>query len=78
MDERWVPRGATATGDVTGTQMTTAERTLYVQEFRDRIAAEVEHQPLTLARPAELNRRLEDYRAHPKTSIPWEQVRIGK
>jgi len=56
-------------------QMTTAERILYVQELWDRIAAEAEHQPLTPAQAAELDRRLADYRAHPETSIPWEQAR---
>jgi putative addiction module component (TIGR02574 family) len=56
-------------------QMTTAERILYVQELWDRIAAEAEHQPLTPAEEAELDRRLDDYRAHPETSISWEQAR---
>ena len=56
-------------------QMTTAERILYVQELWDRIAAEAEHQPLTPAQASELDHRLEDYRAHPETSIPWEQAR---
>ena len=56
-------------------QMTTAERILYVQELWDRIAAEAEHEPLTHAQAAEVDRRLADYRAHPETSIPWEQAR---
>jgi putative addiction module component (TIGR02574 family) len=56
-------------------QMTTAERILYVQDLWDRIAAEAGHEPLTPAQTAELDRRLADYRAHPETSIPWEQAR---
>jgi putative addiction module component (TIGR02574 family) len=56
-------------------QMTTAERILYVQELWDRIAADAEHYPLTPAQTAEIDRRMEDYRAHPETSIPWEQAR---
>ena len=72
--------GARTCGYTQGTdrsfdQMTTAERILYVQELWDRIAAEAEHQPLTPAQASELDRRLEDYRAHPETSIPWEQAR---
>lgn len=38
-------------------------------------AAEAEQQPLTSAKAAELDRRLAHYRAHPETSIPWEQAR---
>lgn len=56
-------------------QMTTAERILYVQELWDRIAAEAGQQPLTPAQAAELDRRLDDYRAHPETSVAWEQAR---
>ncbi len=56
-------------------QMTTAERILYVQELWDRIAADAEREPLTTAQAAELERRLAEYRAHPETSIPWEQAR---
>ena len=55
--------------------MTTAERILYVQELWDRIAADAEQHPLTPAQTAEIDRRMEDYRAHPETSIPWEQAR---
>ena len=55
-------------------QMTTAEKILYVQELWDRIAAEVEADPLTAAQAEELDRRMEDYRAHPETSVPWEHV----
>ena len=56
-------------------EMTIAERILYVQELWDRIAAEAEREPLTDAQAAELDRRIADYRAHPETSIPWEQAR---
>ncbi len=56
-------------------QMTTAERILYVQALWDRIAADAEDEPLTAAQAAELDRRLADYRANPKTSIPWEAAR---
>jgi putative addiction module component (TIGR02574 family) len=61
--------------DLSFDQMTTAERILYVQELWDRIAAEAEHEPLTPAQKAEFDRRLADYRAHPETSISWEQAR---
>ncbi len=56
-------------------EMTIAERILYVQDLWDRIAAEAEREPPTPAQAAELDRRIEDYRAHPETSIPWEQAR---
>ena len=68
-------RGYTSRMEPSFDQMTTAERILYVQELWDRIAAEAEHQPLTPAQGAELDRRVADYRAHPETSIPWEQAR---
>ena len=55
--------------------MTTAARILYVQELWDRIAAEAQQEALRPAQAAELDRRLADYRAHPETSIPWEQAR---
>jgi putative addiction module component (TIGR02574 family) len=55
--------------------MTTAERILYVQALWDRIAADVEHEPLSPAQAAELGRRLDDYRKHPEASIPWEVAR---
>lgn len=56
-------------------QMTTAERILYVQDLWDRIAAEVEREPLTAAQAAEIDRRLADYREHPEASVPWEVAR---
>ena len=56
-------------------QMTTAEKVLYVQELWDRIAAEVDVEPLTAAQAEEIDRRIEDYREHPETSVPWEEVR---
>jgi putative addiction module component (TIGR02574 family) len=56
-------------------EMTTAERILHVQELWDSIAADAERQPLSPAQAAELDRRAEDYRLHPETSIPWEVAR---
>ena len=56
-------------------RMTTAERILYVQALWDRIAADVEHEPLSAAQATELDRRLADYRANPETSVPWEIAR---
>ncbi len=56
-------------------QMTTAERILYVQALWDRIAAEVDQQPLSPAHAAELDRRLAHYRDHPETSVPWQVAR---
>lgn len=56
-------------------QMSTAERILYVQQLWDRIAADAEREPLTPAQAAELDRRLDDYRANPDTSVPWEDAR---
>ncbi len=56
-------------------QMSTAERILYVQDLWDNITAEAEKQPLTAAQVEEVEARLADYRAHPETSIPWEEAR---
>lgn len=61
--------------DSTFEQMTTAERILYVQSLWDRIAEDAEQEPLSRAQQAELNLRLEDYRANPEASIPWELAR---
>ncbi len=56
-------------------QMTTTERILYVQELWDRIAADAAQQPLSPRKVAEVDRRVDEYRSHPETSIPWDQVR---
>lgn len=56
-------------------QMTQAERILYVQDLWDRIAADAADSPLTPAQAAEIDRRLDDHRKHPETSIPWEVTR---
>jgi putative addiction module component (TIGR02574 family) len=56
-------------------QMTTAERILYVQALWDRIAAEVDQQPLPPAQAAELDRRLADYRDRPEASVLWQVAR---
>jgi len=56
-------------------QMTLAERILYLQDLWDRIAAEVEQQPLTPAQAEDLDWRLADYRDNPTNSVPWAVAR---
>ncbi|MCB9762431.1 MAG: addiction module protein [Alphaproteobacteria bacterium] len=56
-------------------ELSTAEKILHVQDLWDQIAAEVADQPLSEAMKAELDRRLEAYRADPSGGIPWEQVK---
>jgi len=67
--------GYNAPMDPSFDQMTIAERILHVQDLWDRIAEEPEGVPVSDAMKAELDRRVEDYRLHPETSIPWEVAR---
>ena len=68
-------RGYNADMEPSFEQMTQAERILCVQDLWDRIAADAADSPLTPAQAAEIDRRLEDHRKHPETSIPWEVAR---
>lgn len=52
-----------------------AERRKLADEIYDSIEAEDQHLHLTDEQKAELDRRMEDFRKDPDSSIPWETVR---
>jgi putative addiction module component (TIGR02574 family) len=56
-------------------EMTPAERILLVEEIWDSIASVPESVELSEAQRAELDHRLEAYRANPKAGDPWEVVK---
>ena len=56
-------------------QLGVAERIQLVEDVWDSIAAVPESVPLTQEQRLELDRRLEQYRRSPETSIPWDEVR---
>ena len=51
-----------------------AEKILHVQDLWDRIAS-AQEVDITPQQRADLDRRLEAYRADPTRGTPWEQVR---
>jgi len=51
------------------------ERTLLAWELWYGIQEETANAEITDELEQELNRRLEEYRAHPERAVPWEQVR---
>ncbi len=56
-------------------QLSLAERILIVEEIWDSIAAEQASLPVTGAQQAELDRRLDAYRASPAQGASWEDVK---
>lgn len=56
-------------------RLSVAERLHLLEEIWDSLAVHPESIPLTEAQKAELERRLADYRAHPKQGRSWEEVR---
>jgi putative addiction module component (TIGR02574 family) len=56
-------------------ELSIPERIQLVEDIWDSIAAIPESVPLTKAQRDELDRRIEDHRAHPEESIPWETVK---
>ena len=56
-------------------ELSVPERIRLVEDIWDSIAAVPESISLTEAQIAELDRRLEDYRAHPEDGSPWEEVK---
>lgn len=45
------------------------------ESIADEVNADPDVLPLSDEQRAELDRRLADYRAHPETSVPWEEVK---
>ncbi len=56
-------------------QLSLAERILIVEEIWDSIAAKQAPLPVTSAQQAELDRRLDAYRASPAQGGSWEDVK---
>jgi len=56
-------------------ELPVAERILLVEALWDSITAVPEAVPLPEAQRIELDRRLEEYYAHPEDSIPWDEVK---
>ena len=56
-------------------QLSLAERILIVEEIWDSIVAEQASLPVTNAQQAELDRRLDAYRASPGQGASWEGVK---
>jgi putative addiction module component (TIGR02574 family) len=51
------------------------ERIQLVEDLWDSIAASADQIPLTEAQRQELDRRLDEYEAHPERVVSWEEVR---
>lgn len=58
-------------------ELSVAERIQLVEEIWDSIADVPEALELTEAQKEELDRRLEEYKKNPSTSIPWEKVKAS-
>ena len=56
-------------------ELSVPERIQLVEDIWDSIAAVPQSVSLTKAQCEELDRRLEDYRAHPEEGSPWEEVK---
>jgi putative addiction module component (TIGR02574 family) len=56
-------------------QLSVAERIQLVEDIWDSILAVPESLKLTEAQRQELDHRLNAYRQHPETSIPWAEVK---
>ena len=56
-------------------QLPVPERIRIVEAIWDSIADSAEEMPLTAEQEEELDRRMEDYRAHPETSESWDVVK---
>ena len=54
--------------------LTTAEKFILVTELWDDIAAHPERIPLSEERLAEMDRRMEAYRANPEDVTTWEEI----
>jgi putative addiction module component (TIGR02574 family) len=55
--------------------MSVTERLKLLEEIWESLLEEEEAVPLTDAQRKELDRRLEEYRAHPEIAISWEEFR---
>ncbi len=58
------------------TQLSIAERIIVVEQIWDSITAEQASIPLTPAQAAELDRRLETYRASPQEGTSLEEIKL--
>ena len=56
-------------------QLSVAERIQLVQDIWDSIWATPESLELTKAQCLELDRRLQNYRQDPESSVPWDEVK---
>jgi putative addiction module component (TIGR02574 family) len=56
-------------------ELSVPERILLVEDIWDSIAVMPQAIPLTQAQREELDRRIEDYHAHPDEGTPWETIK---
>jgi putative addiction module component (TIGR02574 family) len=56
-------------------ELSVPERILLVEDIWDTIAVMPQAIPLTQAQREELDRRLQDYHAHPEEGTPWEIIK---
>jgi putative addiction module component (TIGR02574 family) len=56
-------------------ELSVSERIKLVEDIWDSIAEVPQSVSLTTAQREELDRRLEDYKAHPDDGSPWETVK---
>jgi len=56
-------------------QLSVAERIQLVQDIWDTIWSVPENLELTEAQSQELDRRLQNYRREPESSVPWDEVK---
>lgn len=59
------------------TQLSVSERIQLVQDIWDSLWSMPESVELTDAQIQELERRLENYRHQPESSVPWEELKYG-
>ena len=52
-----------------------AEKIILVEDLWDEIAQNNDDTPVSPALAAELDRRLEEFRRHPESGIPWSEVK---
>lgn len=56
-------------------QLSVAERIQLVQDIWDTVWSRPENLELTEAQSQELDRRLQNYRREPESSVPWDEVK---
>ena len=52
-----------------------AEKIILVEDLWDEIAKDDGDEPVSPVLAAELDRRLEEFRRHPESGVPWSEVK---